>query len=113
MINLKVRTEYSFRKVYGRIDDIINNTKEDAIGIADFGTWGWNKFRNICKKNNKKSIFGLEFAVVLNCEENTKQPTNYMTMIAKNLNGVKTIYELATAAQTYFYYEPRMDYEKL
>jgi hypothetical protein len=30
MINLKVRTEYSFRKVYGKIDDIINNTKEYA-----------------------------------------------------------------------------------
>jgi DNA-directed DNA polymerase III PolC len=56
---------------------------------------------------------GLEFAVVLNCEENTKQPTNHMTMIAKNLNGVKTIYDLATASQTYFYYEPRIDYEKL
>tara|TARA_R100001443_G_scaffold487_6_gene2036 strand:+ start:13411 stop:16248 length:2838 start_codon:yes stop_codon:yes gene_type:complete len=113
MINLKVRTEYSFRKVYGRLPDIVKGTKGDAIGIADFGTWGWSKFSNECKKNNKKAIFGIEFCVVLNATENTKQPTNYMTMIAKNVNGIKNIYELSTYSQNFFYYEPRIDYEKL
>ena len=113
MINLKIRTEYSFRKAYGRLDDIIKNVKGNAIGIADFGTWGWVKFKKECKRNNKKAIFGLEFAVVLNAEEKTKQPTNYMTMIAKNLNGAKKIYELSTYSQNYYYYEPRIDYEKL
>ena len=34
-------------------------------------------------------------------------------MIAKNVNGVKTIYDLATFSQKHFYYEPRIDYEKL
>ena len=90
MINLKIRTEYSFRKAYGRLDDIIKNVKGNAIGIADFGTWGWVKFKAECEKNNIKPIFGLEFAVVLNAEEKTKQPTNYMTMIAKNLKGIQT-----------------------
>ena len=104
MINLKIRTEYSFRKAYGRLDDIIKNVKGNAIGIADFGTWGWVKFKKECKRNNKKAIFGLEFAVVLNAEEKTKQPTNYMTMIAKNLNGAKKIYELSTYSQNYYYY---------
>ena len=113
MINLKVRTEYSFRKAYGKLETIVENTKEDSIGIADNGTWGFNKFYKACKRHGKKPIFGLEFAVVLNCEENTKQPTNYMTMIAKNVNGVKTIYDLATFSQKHFYYEPRIDYEKL
>ena len=89
MINLKVRTEYSFRKAYGKLSDIIENTKQNALGIADFGTWGWVKFKAECEKNNVKPIFGLEFAVVLNAEEKTKQPTNYMTMIAKNLKGIK------------------------
>ena len=36
-----------------------------------------------------------------------------MTMIAKNLNGAKKIYELSTYSQNYYYYEPRIDYEKL
>ena len=113
MINLKVRTEYSFRKAYGRLPDIISTTKGNAIGIADFGTWGWVKFKKECEKQNKKPIFGIEFAVCLNADEKTKQPTSYMTMIAKNKSGVKTIYELATYSNNYFYYEPRLDYEKL
>ena len=113
MINLKVRTEYSFRKAYGKLSDIIKNTKQNALGIADFGTWGWVKFKAECEKNNVKPIFGLEFAVVLNAEEKTKQPTNYMTMIAKNLKGIKNIYELSTYSQNFFYYEARIDYEKL
>ena len=79
MINLKVRTEYSFRKAYGRLEDVITKTKGNAIGIADFGTWGWVKFKKECEKHNKKPIFGMEFAVVMNAEEKTKQPTNYMT----------------------------------
>ena len=113
MINLKIRTEYSFRKAYGRLADIIKNNKGDSLGIADFGTWGWVKFKAECEKNNIKPIFGLEFAVVLNAEEKTKQPTNYMTMIAKNLKGIQNIYELSTYSQNFFYYEARIDYEKL
>jgi len=113
MINLKIRTEYSFRKAYGRLEDVVSKTQGSAIGIADFGTWGWVKFKKECKKQGKKPIFGMEFAVVLNAEEKTKQPTNYMTIIAKNLNGIKKIYELSTYSQDFFYYEPRIDYEKL
>lgn len=113
MINLKVRTEYSFRKAYGRLEDVVAKTKGNALGIADSGTWGWVKFKKECKKQNKKPIFGMEFAVVMNAEEKTKQPTNYMTMIAKNKEGVKNIYELSTYSNNFFYYEPRIDYVKL
>ena len=52
------------------------------MGIADFGTWGWVKFKAECEKNNVKPIFGLEFAVVLNAEEKTKQPTKEKGKVA-------------------------------
>ena len=56
MINLKVRTEYSFRKAYGKLSDIIKNTKQNALGIADFGTWGWVKFKAECEQIQNRYV---------------------------------------------------------
>ena len=116
MINLKVRTEYSFRKAFGSVEKIVKNCEQEYIGITDFGgTWGHVPFNKHCSKAGKKPIFGVELAVVEDATERTKQPTNLMTFLARNNNGLQEIYRLVTksTSKEQFYYFPRISYSDL
>lgn len=116
MINLKTRTEYSFRIAYGSIQKIVENCTEDYVSITDFsGTWGHVPFNKECKKNNKKPIFGVELAVVEDATERTRQPNNLMTFLAKNDKGLQQLYKLVTLStrKENFYYIPRISYGDL
>ena len=85
MINLKVRTEYSFRTAYGSVEKIIQNCEQESIGITDFGgTWGHVPFNKHCSKAGKKPIFGVELAVVEDATERIKQATNLMTFLGRS-----------------------------
>lgn len=109
MINLKCRTEYSFRNVFGPIQRVVAADSGPALGIADTGTWGHVPFFNACKKAGKKPILGAEIAVVESLERK-RQPVNYMTFIAKNDDGLKELYEIIGVAYGNFYYIPRLNY---
>ena len=114
MLQIRARTEYSFRKAYGPISKIVE-TGGDAIGIADAGTWGHVPFSNACKKAGKKPIFGAEIAVVTDSKERTRQTANMMAFIAKNNDGLSEIYDLVTksTSKENFYYFPRLSYSDL
>ena len=114
MLHIKTRTEYSFRKAYGPINNLVEMAGK-AMGIADSGTWGHVPFNNACKKAGVKPIFGAEIAVVEDATERTKQTANTMSFIAKNNSGLSEIYELVTksTAKENFYYFPRMSYSDL
>lgn len=64
MIHLHLHTEYSFLDGANRIKDMMKRCKElnmDTIAITDHNhIGGWYEFRNQCKENNIKPIFGLE-----------------------------------------------------
>jgi DNA polymerase III alpha subunit len=113
MLNLKLRTEYSFRNAYGPIKKVIGATEGDAIGICDAGTWGHVAFRDACKGANKKPIYGVEIAFVDDARSREKQPHNFMSFLAKNNDGLREIYELVTRSTDNFYYIPRLDYSDL
>ena len=53
MINLRTRTEYSFRTAYGPIDKIISDCKQDSMGICDMGTWGHVAFDSALQKGRR------------------------------------------------------------
>ncbi len=111
MINLKCRTEYSFRTAYGRPEQVI---KAGGRGIADrHGTWGHVQFAKAAKKAGVKPVFGVELAVVQDASLREKQSINYMTFLARNNEGLKKIYELTTLATQQTYYIPRLDYDAL
>ena len=114
MLHLRARTEYSFRKAYGPINNLVGLAGE-AMGIADAGTWGHVAFNNACKKANVKPIFGVEIGVVEDAKERSKQPINYMAFIAKNNSGLAEIYQLVTksTSKENFYYIPRISYYDL
>ena len=115
MLHIRTRTEYSFRKAYGPIANIIESDGGDAIGIADAGTWGHVPFSNACKKAGKKPIFGAEIAVVIDSTDRSKQTANMMAFIAKNNEGLSEVYELVTrsTSKENFYYFPRLSYSDL
>lgn len=112
-INLKCRTEYSFREVYGPIDKVIaaSGSECDSIGICDRnGTWGHVNFQKACYKAGKKALLGVELAVVDDMNLREKQGVNHMSFIAINQAGLKEMYELSTLATEHNYYHPRIDY---
>ena len=111
MINLKIRTEYSFRRAYGTLEKIIETCNTERIAITDDGTWGHVPLSKLCKN----PIYGVEIAFVEDAKERSKQPTNYVTFLAKNNSGLKEIYNLTSLATTkeHFYYFPRLDYTHL
>lgn len=115
MINLRVRSEYSFGICYGFIGDVVRTISGNAIGLTDrHGTWGHVAFQKSCKQNAKKPIFGVELAVV-QAVEREKHPANYMAFLARNNAGLQEIYELTTEAtgENNFYYHPRIPYSRL
>lgn len=105
MINLRVRSEYSFRYAYGKLDDVIQ-TQGRITCLTDRGnTFGHVSFIKRCKELGKKPILGVE---LLFCE-NPKLKVRYnlfpVTLIAKNLKGLKEIYELVSESTKNKYYE--------
>ena len=111
------RSEFTFRMVYGRIPEVIEHCVAigvNAAGITDRGgAWGHFQWRDECEKHGIKPLFGVELCVVLDSDENKKQPKNYMRFLALNNKGVRQIYKLIQIATERFYYEPRLDYALL
>jgi DNA-directed DNA polymerase III PolC len=111
MIQLKNRTEYSFKTAYGPLKKVLSTNQGEAAGICDrHGTWGHVQWEKECKALGIKPIFGVELAVVDDMHKREKQGINYMSFIAKNNEGLSEIYNLATTATEYAYYVPLIDY---
>lgn len=111
MIQLKNRTEYSFKTAYGPLKKVLATNQGNAAGICDrHGTWGHVQWDKECKALGIKPIFGVELAVVDDMFEMEKQGINYMSFIAKNNEGLSEIYKLTSTATEYSYYVPRIDY---
>jgi DNA polymerase III alpha subunit len=115
MINIKTRTEFTFREVYGPIAKVLAATS-GPIGITDRnGTWGHVTFEAACVKAGRKPLLGTELAVVDDSKLRMKQGINWMSFLAKNDLGLREIYELVSysTARDNFYYIPRIDYDAL
>lgn len=116
MINLRLRTEYSFGTAYGPLPRVIAAVGDaPALGIADrSGTWGHVQFEKACKRANKKPIFGAEIGIVPNLDREEHAPA-WMAFMARNNAGLREVYELVTESTgpDNFYYFPRLPYSRL
>lgn len=114
MIHLHIRTEFSFRRAYGKVEDVIQVAGGSALAITDTGTWGHVTFAKACKKAGIKPIFGVEVAVVPNARKREKQPSAQAVILAKNNDGLRELYALVSLSNAEcFYYVPRLDYRDL
>jgi len=117
MIQLRQRSGYSIGNAYGTFEEILGvNTAKNvfASALTDRGsTWGHVRWRKECNRRGIKPIYGVELFVVEDMHEREKLGGNYVTLLAKNTDGLKEIYDAVTVATEMFYYEPRIDYEFL
>lgn len=94
MIQLKVRTEYTFGQTFAPISRVIERLKAigcTAAGIVDSNsTWGHVPWFKACKAAGIQPILGVE-AVVSNDET-----THKMWFLAKNKEGLAELYRLTS-----------------
>lgn len=108
-INLKCRTEYSFKRCFGPIKEVIKAVGDaPAIGIADNNsTWGHVAFHKACKKAGKKAILGVQLNVVSSLDKERFQDSWTVTVLARNLVGLAEIYKINSRSYEQMYYVPR------
>lgn len=97
MIQLRLRTEYSFGKAYAPIDRIIERLKAigcTAAGIVDIdSTWGHYEFFTKCEKNGIQPLLGIDLVVT---DDEDKLPR--MWFLAKNELGMRELYNFSSRA---------------
>lgn len=67
MPQLRVRSGYSFRNAYGRMNEIIDRLKElgcSASGVVDSATWSHVRWEQAATKGEVQSMFGMEFPIL-------------------------------------------------
>jgi len=79
-----VRTEYSFGRVFGRVEQYAARLPAWGGGIADAGTWGWVAFREAMKKVGKPAALGLS--------------AGGRAFLARNPEGLKALISVASGA---------------
>jgi DNA-directed DNA polymerase III PolC len=116
MIHLAVRSEFSFKKAFAPINEIIK-LDGDAIGIADDNnTYGHIPFVKAMEKVGKKAILGVRLTVVEHLKERFEYKGKAVILLARNNDGLKEIYKLTSLAWEQFYYIPRIsvnDFNKI
>ena len=108
MINIALKTEYSFRQCFMPIKDIHKYVINGVVGIADCdNTFGHIPLMKEAKKHGFKPIYGVRLRV--SRPENAKLRTGhvYTTFIAKNDDGLIALYRLVQKAYDNFFYFPR------
>lgn len=122
MTHLRIRTEYSFRSVYGQLDQVIDVLQEQgatSAAITDIGTWGHVNWMKKCKKAGIKPIFGTEVTLVPNASLKERANGPSVALIARNNDGLSELYQLISWANKTvkegggFYYFPRIGYREL
>lgn len=108
MINLRVRTEFSFRLAYGKIKQVIDSQKDYAAITDRFNTFGHIPFSQECKKQGKKPILGVELAFVQDATTKIRQTPYFATLIARNAKGLSEIYALVSRSTQQKYYFNRL-----
>jgi DNA polymerase III alpha subunit len=96
MIQLKVRTEYTFGKTFAPIKRVVERLKEigcTAAAIVDDNTWGHVAFYNACKEAGIQPMLGVEITV---SDDDLDNKT--MFFIAKNTEGLSELYRYTSKA---------------
>lgn len=97
MIQLKVRTEYSFGQTYAPIDKLVARLKEmgcTAAGCVDkASTWGHVKWHKACKAAGIQPLLGVE--LIVTDEEDAETA---MWFLAKGDEGLKQLYRFSSMA---------------
>ena len=109
MINIALKTEFSFKQCYLPIEDIHKYVINGVVGVADYdNTYAHIPLSMEAEKHGFKPIYGVRLRV--SRPENEKMATghDYSVFIAKNHDGLIALYKLVSLAYKNFYYFPRL-----
>ena len=107
--HIGLRTGYSFKKVYGHLEKILDHAVDGKVGIADDG----NVFAHAAsikiadKADGKEIIYGVRLTVVLDATERVKPRGQFgkeHLLIAKNYDGLRELYAVLKIFTENFYY---------
>ena len=96
MIQLKLKTEYSFGQTFASIKNVIARLKElncTHAGIVDNSTWGHVAFYKACKEANIHPLLGAEVVV-----SDDDEFQNKMWFLARNKDGLQELYRALSKA---------------
>jgi DNA polymerase-3 subunit alpha len=112
MIHLHGHSHYSVLDGLGKVGDIVARAKEigaPAIAITDHASISCAiEFDRIAKENGIKPLFGVEFYVVDDEVPSKSEKRYHLIVLAKNYDGVKSIYKMLSKANQQFYRRPRI-----
>lgn len=94
MIQLRVRSEFSFRTAYGPVARVAEALKAQgcpAAGLVDLSTWGHVRWAAACAKAGIKPLFGSEIVV--------PQPDGRRPVAWALAEDTKAFYEFSTATR--------------
>lgn len=115
IINLALRSEYSFKQTFGKVADMKNHVVDGYVGVADIN----NTFAHaIMEKNfqdtDVQPIFGVRIDVVKECYNRVRGASGpRYIFIAKNEAGFYELNKLTTKAWQNFYYKPMIGWSDL
>jgi len=107
LINIALRSEYSFKKTFGKIDSLAQYSQGIALGIADFNnTYAHPYLEKIAKKQNFKPLYGVRLQVIQDDQlrERGAHGAIYI-FIAKNQEGLCEINNLVKVSHDKFYFK--------
>jgi len=111
LINIALRSEFSFGQTYGRIDKLVKYAN-GALGVADLAnTFSHTYLEKLSKKHNFKPLYGVRLEVVQDEHLRTRGVfgATYI-FIAKNQDGLIEINQLVHLAYDLFYYKPHVSF---
>jgi len=108
-MEIAARTEFTFREVYGPIDQVV---AAGARGIADGNSWGHIFFWKECRKQGFNPLLGVRFNVFTEFEQTRSRGDEWIAY-AKGSAGLPALYRLVELSEEQFYYVPRLLYSDL
>lgn len=110
---MRIKSEYSFRHAYGKIEDVHNRVLQCdwlAAPISDrLSTFGFTDWEKLCDEVKVKPVFGVELGVTPILGQK-KPPVSYWTFFATS--KLRTINELVLKATSKTGYYPVLSYEE-
>lgn len=111
---LSVKTDFSFLKAYGSVEQYIDRAKKlnmNSLAICDdCSTWAHIPFQKECLKNKVRPIFGVQINVCGDLDDPNREA---VYLFAKNATGLKNQYDILGLATEQFYYVPRVTWKQL
>lgn len=120
-VSLHTHSEWSCLDGLSSIKGIVTRAREygmPGVAVTDHGNMCMAlKFYEECKKQGINPIIGEEFYVAfkdMHSREPEERKRFHLTVLAKNMTGLKNLFKLSSLAYTEgFYYRPRIDEKAL